>query len=305
MPDTHAAFKFLISIFYEIFFETNIYQADHNPDGHLKIPIQCLMDEFANIGKIPSFERKIAVMRSRWLSTIIILQNFAQGKALYKDDWETIVGNCDSFLFLGGNEKSTTEYVSKILGKQTIQTTDTSISKGRSGSYSKSEKRLARDLLSLDEIGRLDTKKCIYILRGVKPFLANKSTPPNNSAPFTYTPAKTPLKTKSTVSITIEDDEIPAAFDILQENETLVTAAPYFGEIQPINGSAGIPIDPLEIKIHNSENAANISIKANNLSKGLTVTYNPSKSTCTISGIPEEPIENYEAELTMNYQLKL
>lgn len=91
--------------------------------------VQCFMDEFANIGRIPSFERKIAVMRSRGLSVSILIQNFAQGKAIYKDDWETIVGNCDSFLFLGGNENSTTKYVSELLGKQTIMGTDNSRSR--------------------------------------------------------------------------------------------------------------------------------------------------------------------------------
>lgn len=186
IPDTHSTFTFLTSIFYELFFETNIYQADHLPQGHLPIPIQCLMDEFANIGKMPSFEKKIAVMRSRWISTMIIIQNYTQGKSLYKDDWETIVGNCDNFLFLGGNEKSTTEYVSKILGKQTIQTTDTSQTRGRNGSYSKSEKHTGRDLLTPDEVARLDTKKCIYILRGIKPFIATKTTPPPAGKPFTY-----------------------------------------------------------------------------------------------------------------------
>lgn len=178
IPDTHAAFNFLASIFYEQLFETNLYIADHTDTGRLPVMIQCFMDEFANIGKIPSFERKIAVMRSRGISVSVIVQNFAQGKALYKDDWETIVGNCDSFLFLGGQEKSTTEYVSKLLGKQTIIGTDTSLSKGRSGSYSQSDRRLGRELLTPDEIGRLPTHQCIYILRGVRPFLSKKLPAP-------------------------------------------------------------------------------------------------------------------------------
>ncbi|MFC5369828.1 VirD4-like conjugal transfer protein, CD1115 family [Arcanobacterium bovis] len=179
IPDTHAAFNFLISIFYEQLFETNIYIADHTPNGHLPVHVQCLMDEFANIGQIPSFERKIAVMRSRGISTAIIIQNMAQGKALYKDSWETIVGNCDSFLFLGGTEKSTTEYVSKMLGKQTIASLDHSQSKGRSGSWSESERTLGRELLTPDEIGRLPAKECIYILRGIRPFKSRKLDAPN------------------------------------------------------------------------------------------------------------------------------
>lgn len=178
IPDTHAAFNFIVSIFYEQLFETNLYIADHRPDGHLAYPIHCYMDEFANIGTIPSFERKIAVMRSRGLSVSVIIQNLAQGKAQYKDDWETIVGNCDSFLFLGGAENSTTQYVSKLLGKQTIIGQDTSLSKGRNGSYSISDRRLGRDLLTPDEIARLPGHTCIYVLRGVKPFLSTKLTAP-------------------------------------------------------------------------------------------------------------------------------
>lgn len=179
IPDTHAAFNFLVSIFYEQLFETNIYIADHTATGCLPVHVQCLMDEFANIGQIPSFERKIAVMRSRGISTAIIIQNMAQGKALYKDSWETIVGNCDSFLFLGGTEKSTTEYMSKMLGKQTIASLDHSQSKGRSGSWSESERTLGRELLTPDEIGRLPAKECIYILRGVRPFKSRKLDAPN------------------------------------------------------------------------------------------------------------------------------
>ncbi|WP_461013148.1 VirD4-like conjugal transfer protein, CD1115 family [Trueperella pyogenes] len=178
IPDTHAAFNFIVSIFYEQLFETNLYIADHKDTGRLPIMVQCFMDEFANIGRIPSFERKIAVMRSRGLSVSILIQNFAQGKAIYKDDWETIVGNCDSFLFLGGNENSTTKYVSELLGKQTIMGTDNSRSKGRNGSFSTSDRRLGRELLTPDEIGRLPASQCIYVLRGVSPFLSRKLPSP-------------------------------------------------------------------------------------------------------------------------------
>ncbi|MGB4636049.1 MAG: type IV secretory system conjugative DNA transfer family protein [Arcanobacterium sp.] len=174
IPDTHAAFSFLVSIFYEMFFEKSIYTADHLEARRLPYPVQCYMDEFANIGKMPSFERKIAVMRSRGISTAVIVQNFSQGKALYKDDWETIVGNCDSFLFLGGSEKSTTEYVSKLVGKQTIASTDISESRGRNGSWTMQNRSLGRDLISPDEVARLDGNECIYVLRGLPPFKSRK-----------------------------------------------------------------------------------------------------------------------------------
>ncbi|WP_455952026.1 VirD4-like conjugal transfer protein, CD1115 family [Arcanobacterium haemolyticum] len=178
IPDTHAAFTFLVSIFYEQFFEKSIYIADHTPERRLPYLVQCFMDEFANIGKMPSFERKIAVMRSRGISTSIIIQNFSQGKALYKDDWETIVGNCDSLLFLGGNEKSTTEYISKLVGKQTLASTDTSESKGRNGSWTLQNRTLGRDLITPDEVGRMDGRKCIYVLRGLPPFFSQKLPAP-------------------------------------------------------------------------------------------------------------------------------
>ncbi len=179
LPDTHAAFNFLAAIFYEQLFETNLRLADHSGTGRLAHQVQCFMDEFANIGLIPSFERKIAVMRSRGISVSVVIQNFSQGKARYKDDWETIVGNCDSLLFLGGTEKSTTEYISKLLGKQTIVGSDTSQSKGRQGSYSISDRRLGRELLTPDEIGRLPGDECIYILRGVRPFRSKKLAAPS------------------------------------------------------------------------------------------------------------------------------
>ncbi|MFC5369463.1 VirD4-like conjugal transfer protein, CD1115 family [Arcanobacterium bovis] len=174
IPDTHSTFSFLVSILYEQLFEKNLYIADHLPNGRLPHQLHCIMDEFANIGKMPSFERKIAVMRSRAINVSIIVQNLAQGKALYKDHWETIIGNCDSLLFLGGNEKSTTEYISKMLGKQTIHSIDHSQTRGRNGSWSESDKTLGRELLTPDEIATLPTGKCLYFLRGMHPYMTDK-----------------------------------------------------------------------------------------------------------------------------------
>lgn len=186
IPDTHQAFSFLASIFYETFFERNLYLADHN-GGRLNVPVQCFMDEFANIGKMPSFERKIAVMRSRGISTSVILQNYSQGKALYRDDWETIVGNCDSLLFLGGNEPSTTEFISKRLGKETITSEDTSQQRGSSGSWSQSWRSQGRELLTPDEIARLRGHECIYLLRGLPPYRSRKLDAPKTGK-FVYSP---------------------------------------------------------------------------------------------------------------------
>lgn len=181
LPDTHQAFSFLAAVFYEILFEQNMRLADQNGKRRLDVPVQCFMDEFANIGLIPSFERKIAVMRSRGISASIICQTYAQGKALYKDDWETIVGNCDSTLFLGGSEPSTTKFFSERLGKETIHTTDTSESRGTSGSWSKQSRKLARDLMTQDELARLPTDECIYLLRGLPAFRSRKLATPKDA----------------------------------------------------------------------------------------------------------------------------
>ncbi|OQM68425.1 TraG/TraD family [Bifidobacterium longum subsp. infantis] len=137
-------------------------------DGH------CMLDEFANIGKIPNFVRLIATIRSRRISCGIILQTVSQGKSLYKDDWETIAGNCDSQLFLGGNEPSATEYISDRLGDQTIDVIETSETKGLNGSWTRSTRKNARKLLTPDELGRIPTDQCIYLLRSIPPFESGK-----------------------------------------------------------------------------------------------------------------------------------
>ncbi|KAA8830181.1 VirD4-like conjugal transfer protein, CD1115 family [Bifidobacterium tissieri] len=175
LPDTEGTFSFLASILYQCLFECNVYQADHvGTESERRYPVHCFLDEFANVGQIPNFKRLIATIRSRGLSCSIIIQNYAQGKALYKDDWETIVGNCDSMLFLGGTETSTLEWVSKRLGSQTIDVMDSSESKGVNGSYSTSWRRVKRELMQPDELGLLNTDQCVYILRGVRPFLSGK-----------------------------------------------------------------------------------------------------------------------------------
>ncbi|TPF92561.1 hypothetical protein BW14_08450 [Bifidobacterium sp. UTBIF-68] len=178
LPDTEGTFSCLASIFYQCLFESNVYRADHagnkGREGGGNIPLHCFLDEFANIGRIPGFTRLIATLRSRGISCSVIIQNYAQGKSMYRDDWETIVGNCDSMLFLGGTETSTLEWVSKRLGHQTIDVMDDSESKGANGTYSVSWRRTKRELMQPDELGLLDTEECIYILRGVRPFLSRK-----------------------------------------------------------------------------------------------------------------------------------
>ena len=177
LPDTENTFSFLAAILYQCLFEANVYQADHadgSGAGARRLPLHCFLDEFANVGRIPNFTRLIATIRSRNISCSVIIQNWAQGKALYRDDWETIVGNCDSMLFLGGTETSTLEWVSKRLGFQTIDVMDDSESRGVNGSYNVSWRSTKRELMQPDELGLLPTDECIYILRGVRPFRSRK-----------------------------------------------------------------------------------------------------------------------------------
>lgn len=177
LPDEDPTFNFIAAIFYQSLFD-HVIRATRTLDGQrLPRPLHCMLDEFANVGRIPNFERLIATIRSRGVSASIILQTIGQLKAMYKDGWETIIGNCDSVLFLGGNEQSTTEWVSKRLGKETIDMKESSQSKGRNGSVTYSRRRTGRELLTPDELGQLDNTSAVYMLRGVHPFLSRKIQP--------------------------------------------------------------------------------------------------------------------------------
>ena len=177
LPDEDPTFNFLAAIFYQCLFDSIIRRCRTYPGECLATPLHCFLDEFANVGRIPNFDRLIATIRSRRVSVSVILQTIAQLKTMYKDSWETIVGNCDSVLFLGGNEQSTTEWLSKLLGKETIDLRTTSDSKGVSGSHTINYQRTGRELLTPDELAQLDNDKCIYNLRGLHPFLSRKAWP--------------------------------------------------------------------------------------------------------------------------------
>lgn len=176
ISDTDATFNFLVSMMYTQMFNLLCTKADNNPDGSgkLKYHVRCILDEFANIGLIPDFEKLIATIRSREISACIILQALSQLKAIYKDNADTIVGNCDTTLFLGGKEKTTLKEMSEILGKETIDDSDSSESRGQSSSTSTNYKKLGRGLMSQDELAVMDGGKCILQLRGVRPFLSDK-----------------------------------------------------------------------------------------------------------------------------------
>jgi len=174
VDDSDTTYNFLAAIMYAQLFKLLFKRAYYMPDGKLKYHVRFYLDEFANCGRIPDFERKISVFRSRNISCCIILQALSQLQSLYKDDSKTIMENCDSTLFLGGSELSTLEYFSKMLGKETIDTRNFSHSKGGAGSYTKSEQKTGRELMSPDELRLMDGRKCILFIRGVKPFFSMK-----------------------------------------------------------------------------------------------------------------------------------
>ena len=171
IPDNDTSFNFLVSILYTQLYQQLFYSADHIHGGSLPIPVHFLMDEFANVSLPDDFDKILSVMRSRSVSVSIILQNLAQLKALFEKQWESIVGNCDEFLYLGGNEQSTHKYVSELLGKSTIDTNTYGKSEGRSGSYSTNYQISGRELLTPDEVRMLDNRYAILFIRGERPVL--------------------------------------------------------------------------------------------------------------------------------------
>ena len=174
MSDTDASFNFLISLAYSQMFNLLCEKADDVYGGRLSVHVRCLLDEFANIGQIPNFECLIATIRSREISACIVLQAQSQLKAIYKDSADTIVGNCDTLLFLGGKEKTTLKEMEKLLGKETIDTFNTGESRGREVSHSLNYQKLGKSLMTMDELAVMDGGKCILQLRGVRPFLSEK-----------------------------------------------------------------------------------------------------------------------------------
>ena len=171
IPDNDTSFNFLISILYTQLFQQLFFIADYKYGGRLPVPVHFVMDEFANVSLPDDFDKILSVMRSREVSVSIILQNLAQLKALFEKNWESIVGNCDEFLYLGGNEQSTHKYVSELLGKATIDTNTYGKSSGRNGNYSTNYQNCGRELLTPDEVRLLDNRYAILFLRGERPII--------------------------------------------------------------------------------------------------------------------------------------
>ena len=174
MSDTDSTFNFLISMIYSQLFNLLCEKADDVYGGRLPVHVRCLIDECANIGQIPNLEKLMATIRSREISACLVLQAQSQLKALYKDNADTIIGNCDSSIFLGGKEPGTLKELNQALGKETIDTFNTGESRGREVSHSLNYQKLGKDLVTIDELAVLDGGKCILQLRGVRPFLSDK-----------------------------------------------------------------------------------------------------------------------------------
>ena len=201
ISDTDDTFNFVVSILYTQLFNLLCDKADDEYGGRLPVHVRCLLDEFANIGQIPKFEKLIATIRSREISASIILQSQSQLKAIYKDNADTIAGNCDTTLFLGGKEKTTLKEMSEILGKETIDSFNTSENRGREVSHGLNYQKLGKQLMTEDEIAVMDGGKCIFTATRGAPVLfpintTLQSTPTTNTCP-TMT-RKIPLIWKST-----------------------------------------------------------------------------------------------------------
>ncbi|MEG0961999.1 MAG: type IV secretory system conjugative DNA transfer family protein [Lachnospiraceae bacterium] len=177
IPDSDKSYNFIIGLLYTQIFQELYYQADFNCGGALPIHVTFMLDEFANVALPDDYCSLLSTMRSRSISSIIIIQNFAQLKALFKDTWETIPGNCDTFIYLGGNEQSTHKYVSELLGKGTIDKKSSGETRGRQGSSSRNYDVLGRELFTPDEVRKLDNKKCIVFIRGFDPIIDGKFVP--------------------------------------------------------------------------------------------------------------------------------
>ena len=174
IPDNDNSFNYLVGMLYTQAFQELYFKADHEHGGELPTPVHFVMDEFANVALPDNFERLLATMRSRRISVSIIIQNMAQLKALFKDSWESLVGNCDTMLYLGGNEQSTHEYISKMLGKETIDTRTRGITKGQHGSSNTNYQNTGRELLTLDEVRLVDNSNALVFIRGEKPIMDKK-----------------------------------------------------------------------------------------------------------------------------------
>lgn len=220
IPDNDGTFNYLVGMLYTCAFQALYYQADKIHQGALPVPVRLMMDEFCNVSLPDDFGKLQATMRSRNIMSTIVLQNISALKALFKDDWEGLMGNADTLLYLGGNEISTHKYISELLGKETIVTQNHSQSKGRNGSFSVSTQQAGRELLTPDEVRTLDNDYALLFIRGEKPVMDKKydilkhpnikRTEDGGAVPYVHRPG---------LSFTLEDLSLP--FDGLDDIEII------------------------------------------------------------------------------------
>jgi len=225
IPDNDSSFNYLVGMLYTQAFQSLYYLADHHYGGRLPMHVHAVMDEFANVALPDDFEKILSTMRSREISVSIIIQNLAQLKALFKNSWESIVGNCDEFLYLGGNEQSTHEYVSKLLGKATIDTNTYGKSQGKSGSYSTNYQQTGRELLTPDEVRLLDNNYALLFVRGERAMLDQKinlikHTNLSLTIDGGYRPYRNDLSDLSDVDLTFDANR-PDDFELLTEDDLI------------------------------------------------------------------------------------
>ena len=230
IPDADTSLNYLVGMIYSNLFQTLYYVADRKYHGKLPIPVHCIMDEWPNVALPDDFDKLLATMRSRAISCSIIIQNIAQMKALFKDSWESLIGNADEFLYLGGNEKEGHKYVSELLGKETLDTNTYGQTKGRSGSYSVNFQQSGRELLTPDEVRLLDNRKAVLLVRGERPILDEKYdlhkhvnvkyTEDGGAPPYDY--AKAPLSHEDVTIDTrrLDDYELLSAEELLGREQS-------------------------------------------------------------------------------------
>lgn len=228
MSDTDSTFAFLISLIYSILFNRLCERADDVYGGRLPIHVRCLIDEAANIGQIPNLERLMATIRSREISACLVLQAQSQLKALYKDNMDTIIGNCDSSLFLGGKEETTLKSWNSLLGKETIDMYNTSVTKGNQESHGQNYQKLGKDLMTVDELAVMDGGKCLLQIRGVRPFLSRKydiTKHPNYRLLSDYDPKNTfDIEGFLSTKLPVRPDELYLNYQISPEELAEYTA---------------------------------------------------------------------------------
>ncbi len=227
IPDNDNSFNYLVGMLYTQAFQALYYNADHKHGGELPVPVHIMMDEFANVALPDNFERILATMRSRRISVSIIIQNMAQLKALFKDSWENVTGNCDTLLYLGGNEQATHEYISKMLGKETIDTRTRGITKGQHGSSNTNYQNAGRELLTLDEVRLLDNSNALIFVRGERPMMDKKfdilshpnvaKTADGKAKPYTH--SKDSKYLKKDISFAVNADMSNVKFMEVEQNE--------------------------------------------------------------------------------------